>query len=138
MKNPVAFGHGKFLTHYDDVVFFQFNNNESFYNLDLKTAKKFIDIVVTLCNGKPMSFIIDIRGFRGSFSADAANFLANSSELLKLRISEAFITNSIATNLLIASYKRIYDPITPHVICDEIRSAEQYCLQSKNTFYGSD
>ncbi|SFI99312.1 DUF7793 family protein [Olleya namhaensis] len=137
MSNIITIGHAKFWKEYNKSVFFQFSDDDAFHNLDLNTAKKYIDVMVKLCDGKPMPFIIDLRGFRGTFSTEAASFIAKSPILEKLRISQAFIVNSIGTKLLIASYKRLYDPITPYHVFSDLGLAEQYCLETKNEFHGS-
>ncbi|WAC02317.1 hypothetical protein N7U66_00725 [Lacinutrix neustonica] len=82
-----------------------------------------------------MPFFIDVRNSRGTYSSSAANLLAKSPALMKLRISEAFILNSIGIKLLITSYKRLYNPSTPFAVFSDITKAEAYCLETKNNYY---
>ncbi|WP_292949313.1 hypothetical protein [Olleya sp. UBA1516] len=134
MKNIQTVGHAKFWKDDNNIINLKFNSIEDYYIFDLSAAKKYASIITDLCNGRPMSFIIDLRGFHGTFSTEAANFIAKSSDLIKLRISEAFILNSIGTKLLIASYKRIYDPLTPHITCNDIETATQYCIENSDLY----
>ena len=52
-------------------------------------------------------------------------------------LSEAFVFNSMEIKLVIASYKRIYEPITPFGLFNNLESAREYCVETKNNFYGS-
>ena len=137
MKNTITIGYTKFWTDRDDILYCEFANCETYYKLDLSTVKLYINAIVKLCNGKSMPFIIDLRGVRGTFSAEAASYFSKSSILKALIISEAFIVDTINTKLLITSYKRIYDPNIPHAVFNEIAPALQYCLETKNRFHGS-
>ncbi|WP_339875448.1 hypothetical protein [Olleya marilimosa] len=137
MENVKKVGHAKFWTDDNNIINLQFNSIEDYYTLDLTTAKKYINIIANLCQGNPMPFIIDLRGFHGTFSTEAANFIAKSNVLINLRISEAYILNSIGAKLLIASYKRIYDPLTPHITCNDFETATQYCIESRALYFES-
>ena len=137
MKNIQTVGHAKFWKDENNIINLKFNSIEDYYIFDITAAKKYVSVIKNLCNGNPMSIIIDLRGFHGTFSTEAANFIAKSSDLLKLRISEAFILNSIGTKLLIASYKRIYDPLTPHITCNDYETATLYCKEARDLYFES-
>ncbi|GGG43927.1 DUF7793 family protein [Bizionia arctica] len=135
--NIITIGSTKLWTDAKDILYCKFSSNDPNSQLDSIRANKYINAIALLCNGKAMPFSIDLRGSRGTFLPNAAILIANSPTLKKLRISEAFITDSIGIKLLIASYKRIYDPTTPYRILNNTELAQHYCKETKNKFYGS-
>ena len=137
MENIIKIGHAKFWTDSNDILYCQINNKNPKYKLDLDGVKLYINAIVKLCNGKAMPFLIDVRDSRGTFSPSAANMFSKATELAEIKISEAFISNSIGSKLLISSYKRIYDPVTPFNIFTDMVTALEYCIETKNKFYGS-
>ncbi|MFC4723203.1 hypothetical protein ACFO5O_12780 [Geojedonia litorea] len=116
------------------VLFFKFDYTNQFGKLDIGTVKKFETAVISLTQGVPMPFLIDTRNTRGSFTSRAAKLFAHSSYFKKVRICEAFVVNSINTELLINSYKRIYEPVTPFLIFDDIENAIDYCVEAKKRY----
>jgi len=137
MENVIEIGHAKFWTDDEDILYCQFNNDDPNYQLNSEKVKLYIKAITELCNGKSMPFLIDVRHSRGTYSTSAATMVAKSPLLLGLRISEVYVFNSIGMKLLIASYKRLYDPITPFSFCIDIASAKKYCIETRNKFYGS-
>ncbi|WP_072403694.1 DUF7793 family protein [Flaviramulus basaltis] len=137
MKNVIKIGNAKFWTDYNDILYCKFNNDNPSYKLDSDKVKLYIRAITKICNGKAMPFLIDARDSRGTFSSSAANLFAKTPALAELKISEAFIHNSIGIKLLIGSYKRIYDPITPFGVFNDMVTALEYCIDTKNDFYGS-
>lgn len=131
----ISIKHAKFWTDSSNILFCQFNNSDSNIKLDENSTKLFLAIIIDLCKGKAMPFLIDLRNSRGTFSSSAAKLLTKSTELKKIRISEAFVTKSIAMILLIRSYKRIYNPKTPFGVFNDIDTAKDYCIETKNKFY---
>ncbi|MEM5565094.1 hypothetical protein WNY78_08255 [Psychroserpens sp. AS72] len=115
----------------------RFGNKNPNYKLDMFLSHLYIKAIAKLCNGKPKPFLIDLRGARGTFSKEAVKLFAQSAILKVLRISEAYIYDSITMKLLIMSYKRIYDQITPYQIFKEYQVALNYSKITKNEFYGS-
>jgi len=137
MENIIKLGFVKFWIDDKNILNCQFNYANPAYRLDKKRTKSYIDAIITLCNGKAMPFLIDLRNARGTFSINAANLLANTPKLKAIRISEAFVFNSMSIELLISSYKRIYDPVTPYAMFNDLDSAKIYCLEKRNHYYGS-
>lgn len=133
----IIYENAMFWTDGSGILYCKFNNLNSKSTLDYKTAKQYINAIVDLCNGEAMPFLIDVRDARGTFSIAAAKLIAKSLELVKLRISEAFVINNIGETLLITTYKRIYNPITPFAVFRELDLAKEYSLGAKNVFYGS-
>lgn len=136
MENIIKFEQSKIWIE-NEILFCQFNNKNSNYKLNTDNVNSIIEAITKLCKGKAMPFIIDVRNTRGTFSTSAAVLLAQSPALVKLRISEAFILNNIGIKLLIASYKRIYEPITPFAIFSTMDTAKDYCIESKKNYYES-
>ncbi|MDO6595369.1 hypothetical protein Q4512_00500 [Oceanihabitans sp. 2_MG-2023] len=136
MGNIISIGFSKFWT-FNDVLHIQFRNKKKNNKFQINEAKLFVKSIDALCNNKPMPFLIDVRDSNGTFTAEAANLIANSPTLLKLRISEAFVINTISAKIGLASYKRTQKPINPYSVFGDIQSAKDYCLETKNNFYGS-
>jgi hypothetical protein len=128
----IKFHNAMFWTDDTDILYCEFTNQKHNHKLDVDFVKFYIDAITNLCNGKAMPFLIDLRGSRGTFSISAAKLLAKDSELIKLRISESFVTNTIGIKLLITTYKRLYDPITPFGIFNNIEDAKIFCNAYKN------
>ena len=136
-ENALKVGSTEFWTNSKGILYCRFCNENPNYKLDSKRAELYIEAIAKICNGQAMPFLIDVRGVSGSFTPKAAGFLSQSHVLISLRISQAFVFDSIASKLLAASYKRIYDPVTPYRMFNDIELAEQYCIDTKNKFYGS-
>ncbi|MFD2824665.1 hypothetical protein ACFS5M_13365 [Lacinutrix iliipiscaria] len=136
-KNSIQLGSARFWTDVRNIIYCEFEDSMTYCHLDIESVKLYINTIVKLCNGKAMPFLIDLRNIRFTFSNEAVSFLAQSSLLKTLIISEVFILNSIGTKLLISAYKRIFDPIIPYSIFSDITLAQQYCIEAKNKFYGS-
>lgn len=137
MEEIIMFKNAMFWTDSSETLYCRFNNDDSNSKLNYSEARLYIKTIVKLCNGKPMPFLIDVQNTRGTFSISAAKLMANNPELLKLRISEAFIANTIGVRVLISTYKRIFNPITPFGVFSNLESAKKYSLEMKNMFYGS-
>jgi hypothetical protein len=133
----IIFENAMFWTDRSEILYCKFNNEDSESKLNYRRVNLYIKAIVKLCNGRPMPFLIDVRDTKGTFSITAAKLLTNNPELLKLRISESFITNTIGMRLLITAYKRIYNPITPYGVFSELEAAKDYCFETKNNFYAS-
>ncbi|MFV9549891.1 hypothetical protein [Algibacter sp. PT7-4] len=136
-EGVIIYKNAMFWTDNSGILYCKFNNKDSNTTLDYKTAKHYINAVVKLCNGKAMPFLIDVRDAKGTFSIAAAKLIAKNLELVKLRISEAFLINNIGVSLLITTYKRLYNPITPFGVFRELDIAKAYSMETKNQFYGS-
>ncbi|PQV48403.1 hypothetical protein CLV33_105262 [Jejuia pallidilutea] len=123
----------KFWTN-NGILFCQFTGNNTNCTLNEKNAAKYIDAVKEVTQGKPMPFLVDIRNSVGNFSIPAAKLIASSPILKKIRISEAFIVNSINGKILIFSYKRIFEPKTPSRVFNNMKDALQFCEDTKKDF----
>ncbi|HLT53227.1 MAG TPA: hypothetical protein VKZ97_05035 [Flavobacteriaceae bacterium] len=128
----VKVGHAKFWIDEQQVLNCQFNNSNLDNKLEASFAKLYIEAIETLCDNIARPFLIDLRDSQGTFSSQAANLLAKTPSLVKLRISEAYVVNSINIKLLITSYKRLYDTVTPFEIFNDLNTAKEYSILMKN------
>ena len=119
------------------VLFCEIYNPDETKNLNKENVENYLKAISTLCEGKKMPFLIDLRNTRGAFLNTAAKKLSDNSELRKLRLSEAYIVNSLKVELLINSYKRIYEPVTPFEIFKDYEEALNFSINSKNRNNGS-
>ena len=118
------------------ILFCEISNSKVTGNLREETVGSYINAISKLCNGKKMPFLIDLRNTHGAFSSTAAKKLANSPELSKLSLGEAYVVNSLKINLLINSYKRIYEPIIPFKIFRDYNEALIYSIITENSANG--
>lgn len=135
-NNIIKLGCAKFWTD-KGILFCEINNPDETRNLNEATVDSYLKVIVSLCEGKKMPFLIDLRNTHGAFLNTAAKKLAESSELAKLSLTEAFIVNSLKVELLINSYKRIYEPVIPFEIFRDYDAALNFSINSKNRNNGS-
>lgn len=133
----IQFPNATFWTDASEILYCDCRNNDASLKLKYNEVQLYIDTIITLCNGKALPFIIDLRGTHGAFSVSAAKLLATSPDLVKLKIIEAYVVNTINMRLLVASYKRLYDPMTPFGIFKTIKDAKDFCNEHKKQVYGS-
>lgn len=132
MGHIIKFEEAVFWKDDEDILYCQSINANSIHKLDLNKAKLYIKAIIKLCEGKPMPFLIDLRNTKLIFSILAAKELSKNQKLHRLIISEVFVANSIAIELLIKSYKRLFDSKTPFKIFGNIEAAKDYCKQVKS------
>ena len=99
-NNVIKLGCAKFWID-NEILFCEINNPDETQNLNEVTVDSYLNAISTLCEGKKMPFLIDLRNTRGAFLNTAAKKLAESSELAKLSLSEAFVENSLKVEILI-------------------------------------
>lgn len=122
---------------YRDVVFWKGSNGMLFgkvrnpniqRRLTVETAKRCIDSIMQLSSGAPMALCMDLRDTKGTFSIEAAHFLADAFDQMPQIVYEAYVVNSLSINLLVQSFKRIYSTKAPYGIFQEMSGAEKECL----------
>lgn len=121
----------------DDNILYCQSINDSIQSLNLDKAKIYVKAINELCGENPMPFIIDLRNTKWTFSILAAKELSKNPKLLRLRISEAYVANSMGMELLIKSYKRLFDPGVPFKIFKSLEEAIHYCEQVNCELHGS-
>tara|TARA_R110002074_G_scaffold349981_2_gene520775 strand:- start:43814 stop:44233 length:420 start_codon:yes stop_codon:yes gene_type:complete len=132
MENIITYEHATLWTESNGILFCKINNLDAHNQLDFKSAQLYIEAIIKLTNGVPLPFVIDLRDTKGTFSIAAAQLLSKKFNSMPLIVSAAYVVNSLAINLLIQSYKRIYDTKIPHAIFKDMTTATSYCLKYKN------
>ena len=133
MSSIIIFPKVKFWIEENEILHCQFENHDSSHKLSVSNVLEYIKAILELTEGVPMPFLIDLRNTKGTFEHKAAKLLATHPELIKLKLAEAYVSNSMNMRLLILSYKRLYDPNTPYQIFKSDTPALQYCLEAKKT-----
>ena len=128
MLTKISFEKSKFWIDSRDILNCKHVNRDEHWKLDSKEVEKYILAILTLANNKPRSIIVDFRDVRGTYTILAARLFAKDPSVNKMIISEAFIVNSIAISLLINAYKRIYEPLIPFKIFNNIKDAQEYSV----------
>lgn len=136
MSKVIGFNNAIFWTDDSGILYCEFSSSSNL-KLETQNIELYINAIKTLCDGKPMPFLIDLKDIRGTFSVAATNLITNNPEIVKLRITESYLVNTLRTKLWLACYKRLYNRITPFATFNDINSAERYCLEAKNRFYKS-
>ncbi|WP_040282136.1 DUF7793 family protein [Psychroserpens damuponensis] len=137
MSKMIGFKNAIFWTDDTGILYCEFSNNDPSFKLDIDNVMSYIKAITTLCDGKAMPFLIDLKDTCGTFSMTAAKLVAKNPDLIKLRISESYLIDRLGVKLLIAFYKRLYDPITPFKVFNDLEPAKNFCLETKNIYYGS-
>ncbi len=136
-ENYIKIGDTTFWLDLNGVLNCKFGNKNPNYRLDKFISRLYIRAIEKLCKGKPTAFLIDLRGARGTFTQEAMKIFAKSVLLKMLKISEAFIYDSVRMKILILSYKRIFDDFIPYQLFNDYQLGQDYCRLTKNDFYGS-
>ncbi|WP_372754253.1 hypothetical protein [Mariniflexile sp.] len=116
----------------DDVLFCEIYNPDENKYLEESTIDTYLKVINDLCKGKSMPFLIDFRNTKGTFLRAAAIKLSNSEVHKKACLCEVFLVNSLKMKLLIATYKRIYEPIKPFKIFENYNEASEYAAKIKH------
>lgn len=133
MKDIIIYEKAKFW-YRDGILFCELFNQDINHNLYERSARKYIKAISKLCQGKMSPFVIDVRESKGTYTNGAARLISGSPELSKVRLSEAFILNSMKLKLSIVSYKRIYSPEIDYQIFDDMDDAITYSNLKKEAF----
>lgn len=134
MLKEIVFERAKFILNDNGILICEFFNKETSYKMELETAKQYSQAISKLCNGKPRPFLVDLSNAKGTYTTQAAKHMANTPKLKKVRLREVFVYKSMSSRLLILSYKRIYDPITPYKMTKNMNKAIEHCVEIKNKF----
>lgn len=129
-QETVTNEYATFWTENNEILFCKINSCNMYKKLDYKMAQVYVASIRKLTNGVPMPFVLDLCDVKGSFSIDAAQFISKSLKSLSLITFEAYVVNSLSVNLLIRSYKRLFDAKTPYAMFEDISKAREYCLEN--------
>ncbi|WP_100611019.1 DUF7793 family protein [Confluentibacter lentus] len=135
-KRIIIINKTRFWTDSRGILFCEFQNKGTYLTLEVDAIEKYEKAISELSQGNPMPFLIDVRDVQSNFSIETAKLFANNVVFKKIRISEAYVINSINTKLLINTYKRIYEPTTPFKIFKDYDEALEYLIKVKKTLDG--
>ncbi|MBT8384825.1 MAG: hypothetical protein KJO83_03835, partial [Bacteroidia bacterium] len=125
MLTEISFKKSKFWIDSYGILNCKHFNRDVNWKLSSKEIEKYILAILTLAGDKAKSVIIDFRDVRGTYTILAARLFARDPSVNSIVISEAFIVNSLAIKLLINAYKRIYEPLIPFKIFNNIEDAHE-------------
>jgi hypothetical protein len=131
MRNIILLPKAKTWINKDGVLCFKYNNHDTSYKLEEPRVLDYIKAICDLAEGQPTPILIDLRDAKGTISLKAAKLFASNPLFNEVKLAEAFVLNSIGMKLSILTYKRLYDPKTPHKIFNSQHEANTYCLESK-------
>lgn len=117
-----------------DVLSCELNCLNDTDKLDIRTAQLIWRSIKDFVKEQPLKLIVDMRGIKGTFTSDAAHFLSEHFEQQRLLCCEVYVIDSLAMELLVRSYKRIYSSGVPFAICKDMSSARQYCTEFQDKF----
>lgn len=137
MLTKISFEKSKFWIDSKGILNCKHFNRDKNWKLDEQEAEKYILAILTLAADKPRSIIVDFRDVLGTYTILAARLFAKDPSVNKIIISEAFIVNSLAIRLLINAYKRIYEPLIPFKIFNNIKEAQEYSYNQLELASGS-
>ena len=129
MLTEISFKKSKFWIDSYGILNCKHFNRDVNWKLSSKEIEKYILAILTLAGDKAKSVIIDFRDVRGTYTILAARLFARDPSVNSIVISEAFIVNSLAIKLLINAYKRIYEPLIPFKIFNNIEDAHEYSIR---------
>ena len=130
MEKIDILGHSSFWVDKDGILNCKIYNCNTDNRLDFKTAQLFLNAIEGLTLGKPMPFLLDFRGVKGTFSNAAGQALSEGLKNSQLIPCEAYVVNSLSIKLLVRTYKRLYHPNIPYNIFNDLNAAKSYCLTS--------
>jgi len=93
-----------------------------------------VDAIKELCDKVPRPFLLDRRDTVGLLSMEAGKLLAGHEEIVKLRISESYVVNTLATRLLVRFYMRMYTTSCPSELFTSIDHAIEHCKANMDIF----
>lgn len=95
--------------------------DDSIVNLD--EAKTQAMIVIDLCKGKKMPFVIDLLGINTRIDDDARRFFADDGPHIQLRKAQAVLVNNIQSKLLTNFFIKYHKPKNPIKVFDNLKDA---------------
>jgi len=131
MENEIVFEKATF-SYKEGILFCKLFNDDTHHKLQEVSVANYIDAMVKLSKGKRSPVIIDLRNCKGTYTITAAKLLSKTKKFEDIRLVEAYLINSMSSQLLVNSYKRIYDQSVPYKVFEEMDAALTYCNEIKN------
>ena len=113
----------------DDIVYIAFDGVTV---IDLEIAKRIKEFVLELVEGRKFKSILDFRGVEGVTNMDSRKYMADNNNFNNLKICDAFVTDKVSTNLLIAMYLKLFTPETPTEVFGNMEDAKEWVNSFEN------
>lgn len=91
--------------------------------IDLEEAKIQSMIIIDLCQGKKMPFVIDLLNINTRVDDDARRFSADDGPHTQIRKAQALLVNNIQSKLLTNFYIKFHKPKNPIKTFDNLHDA---------------
>lgn len=129
MLTKINLEKSKFWVDSKGILYCKHLNCDKNWILNSNEVKQHVLAILTLACNKPRSIIVDFRNVHGICSVLATRMFTKDHSVNQIIVSEAFIVNTLAEKLLIYVYKKIYEPITPFKIFNNIKDAQEYSIK---------
>jgi hypothetical protein len=110
----------------DGYIYLRYKN---FSVVDLEEAKQHAEIVIELCDGSCMPFILDGLNADAKFTQEARVFFTTHEPLLKVRKAQAYLVNTLANRMLFKFFIKFHKPKGPIKMFTNLRDAEAWVNQ---------
>ena len=97
--------------------------------IDLEEAKQHAKNVIKLCDGTRMPFILDGLNTEARFTKEARDFFTTYEPLLKVRMAQAYLINTLPNKLLFKFFIKFHKPIGPVKVFTHLTDAEEWVKQ---------
>lgn len=94
----------------DEYLYIKYKSNST---VDLTEAKIQSQIILDLCQGKEMPFVIDFLDISVRIDDASRKFFANDGPHIHLRKAQAIVANNIQSKLLVNFYIKHHKPKNP-------------------------
>ena len=99
--------------------------------IDIDEAKVHAKIVINLCNGVRLPFIIDGLNTDSKFTKQARDFFTSYKPLLRVRSAQAYLINTVLNRFLFRFFIKFHKPIGPIKAFSNLGDAEKWIKQFK-------
>ena len=110
----------------DDYLYIKYNNNSV---VDLPEAKIQSEIILDLCKGKEMPFLIDFLDVSTRIDDEARRFFAKDGPHIHLRKAQAIVVNNMQIKLLVNFYIKHHKPKNPTKLFENLEDALDWIKQ---------
>lgn len=94
--------------------------------LGVDEAKELCDSICEVCDGTPHKLLTDSRDVNGHVGLDAREVIRNHPGMIKIRLAEAFVVNSLATSLIANFYVNFNRPENPTRVFNSMENAQNW------------
>ncbi len=110
----------------DDYLYIKYKDGST---VDLSEAKIQSRLILDLCKGKKMPFLINFLDTSVRIDDDSRQFFANFGPHIHLRKAQAIVVNNIQSKLLVNFYIKHHKPKNPTKLFDNLEDALDWVKQ---------